>query len=704
MLIITIAYIIGIIMGLYLHINIALFIFAISSFGTVILLSIYLISKKRIEANLIENKAINKSDKLQLRTAIIIAITCVVFVVISFINVKLRENNFNNLYSYSGQSIEFVGTVIGLKRESKYYDSYVIEVNNVNEDNSYANITNFEVNNTVEANAAEESDKAKKDIIGKNDIKKSYKGAKILLRIKKSKSTQTFKYGELIYGNGTLEKPEKRKNYKGFDYSQYLKTKGICMICITDSDKVKSLNEKSNNDNDNLDYISRGTANRNPLLKVNVCIFNVKTRITNNLIDLLPQEEAAIAIALFLGDSTMLDEKQKSTFSDASLSHVLAVSGMHVAYVISGVTLITSKMGKRKSKYILIFSLIFFCQLTGGSPSVCRAVIMGILMIVSKLIYRKSDTLNNISLACLIIILCNPYYILNLGFQLSFLGTLGIVLFNSKVENQINKIPAKIRSIVAVSISANILIIPVLMYYFNTFSLIFLISNLLVTVILSAMFFCGYITVIVSLFSVNIAELFAYVLKLSIMIFEKIATISSNIPFVRFTVVTPNFFEIMVYYLFIFYLFYFYKKKHKRALAKGIVVLAAILVIIMLIGPINPKLKLYFVDVGQGDCSLIVTGSNKTILIDGGGSEASNYDVGENILVPYLLDRRITTIDFMIFSHFDSDHCKGLFTVMQNLKVKNAIISEQGEDSENFRYFLKLAQERKVNIVCVQTR
>ena len=198
MLIITIAYIIGIIMGLYLHINIALFIFAISSFGTVILLSIYLISKKRIEANLIENKAINKSDKLQLRTAIIIAITCVVFVVISFINVKLRENDFNNLYSYSGQSIEFVGTVIGLKRESKYYDSYVIEVNNVNEDNSYANITNSEVNNTVEANAAEESDKAKKDIIGKNDIKKSYKGAKILLRIKKSKSTKTFKYGELI--------------------------------------------------------------------------------------------------------------------------------------------------------------------------------------------------------------------------------------------------------------------------------------------------------------------------------------------------------------------------------------------------------------------------------------------------------------------------------------------------------------------------
>ena len=69
---------------------------------------------------------------------------------------------------------------------------------------------------------------------------------------------------------------------------------------------------------------------------------------------------------------------------------------------------------------------------------------------------------------------------------------------------------------------------------------------------------------------------------------------------------------------------------------------------------INPKLQIYFVDVGQGDCSLIITNSNKTILIDGGGNDG--YDVGKNVLVPYLMDRKIMRIDYMIISHFDSDH------------------------------------------------
>ena len=99
-----------------------------------------------------------------------------------------------------------------------------------------------------------------------------------------------------------------------------------------------------------------------------------------------------------------------------------------------------------------------------------------------------------------------------------------------------------------------------------------------------------------------------------------------------------------------------------------------------------------------------VTSTNKTILIDGGGSEGSSYDVGESVLLPYLLDRGVKQIDYMIFSHFDSDHCKGLFTVMENLKVRNAVISEQGESSDNYNYFLMLVSKKKINVIQVQAR
>ena len=347
-----------------------------------------------------------------------------------------------------------------------------------------------------------------------------------------------------------------------------------------------------------------------------------------------------------------------------------------------------------------------------------RAVIMSSIMIISKLVYRKSDTLNNIAVSCLLILIINPYYILNLGFQLSFLGTLGIVLFNSKIishlkqkENvkeckpylkTLNKLLEKIKSIIIISISANTLIFPILIYSFNSISFIFLISNILVTPILGVMSLTGYFTMVLSLFSVEISKIFSIILNLYINIFKKIAEFNSSLTFARFITITPSYITIIAYYLIIFYVFYFYKKKHNKIILKLLSFSMIIVIMFNVLNKYNSSLKLHFIDVGQGDSTLIITSGNKKILIDGGGSETGNYDVGKNVLVPYLLDRKIKTIDFIIFSHFDTDHCAGLFTVMKELNVKNAIISTQGNMSENYKYFLELAKRKNINVICVQ--
>ena len=117
---------------------------------------------------------------------------------------------------------------------------------------------------------------------------------------------------------------------------------------------------------------------------------------------------------------------------------------------------------------------------------------------------------------------------------------------------------------------------------------------------------------------------------------------------------------------------------------------------------IDGKLKIYFIDVGQGDSMLVKTVIGKNILIDGGGSKDSDYDIGEKILVPYLLDRRIKTLDYVIISHFDEDHVGGILTVMQELKVKKAIIARQFENSNNYKKFIKLAQEKKIKVIVVE--
>lgn len=103
---------------------------------------------------------------------------------------------------------------------------------------------------------------------------------------------------------------------------------------------------------------------------------------------------------------------------------------------------------------------------------------------------------------------------------------------------------------------------------------------------------------------------------------------------------------------------------------------------------------------GNGDCAVIQTSQGKNLIIDGGNNQ--NYDYGENVVVPYLLDRKITKIDFLMVSHFDADHCGGLFAVLENLKVNTIVIGKQDAEYKNCTEFLTLAKEKKVEILSVQ--
>lgn len=107
-------------------------------------------------------------------------------------------------------------------------------------------------------------------------------------------------------------------------------------------------------------------------------------------------------------------------------------------------------------------------------------------------------------------------------------------------------------------------------------------------------------------------------------------------------------------------------------------------------------------DVGQGDCTFIVTPKNKTILIDGGGSTGSDFDVGESTLLPYILDRGYKKIDLMFISHFDQDHIGGLFTILKELKVNRVCISKQEENSQNYKKFLEIVEEKDIPVSTVK--
>ena len=503
---------------------------------------------------------------------------------------------------------------------------------------------------------------------------------KVLISIKKSQQIDKINYGDLIYLEGKLEIPKIATNYKGFDYRQYLKTQKIQGIVIADNVKILKAKYKNN------------------------LIYQMQKKIKAIIKEKLPSETGDLLLAILLGDKKDLSEQIQINFKNSNLSHMLAVSGAHVSYIIIGLTYITqnSIMGKRKARVFCIFFLIIFMAITNFTPSVTRACIMAILTLVSEILYKKADIYTNISISALIILLYNPYSLLDLGFKLSFGGTIGIVIFMRfiKKKQEEPKLLNYIKQMALVSICANIIIIPIIMNNFNTVSLTFLVSNILASPILAIIVIVGFSIIIISIISHSLSNLLVFWLNPILNLLIKISSFCSKLPFAKILVVTPYIFNIIFYYTIILYLVN-YNELKQFIKKKTVILLSIILILSNFIFYILPQdLKIYFIDVGQGDSTLIVTPSKKTILIDGGGSES--FDVGEKVLLPYLLDRRIRKIDYIMISHFDTDHCKGIFTVIENLKVKNIIISKQAEKSENYKKFKEIVANKKINIILVK--
>lgn len=679
-----IAYILGIIWGLYIKNIVPLFL---------IVIAIILIRKITNSKNIKKYKEIkdykkfrkfkkfknlNKYIKILIpnKKLILILITFT----ISFTYICVLEKSFKTKYKNIKEKIKVEAIVISNVKEKEYKDEYIIKVKTINSN-------------------------------------KKYDGTNLKLSIKSNKNK--LEYGDKIIFTGEFEEPEVQRNYGGFDYKQYLKTQKIYGLVTTNK----------------IEKIEKGKYN-----KLLILINKINQKIVDNSNKILEKEEASLLTGILIGNKDNLSKDIQESFRNSNLSHMLAVSGAHVTYVILGITFILkkSKTNKRISKIITIFLLILFIYLTGGTPSVTRACIMAIYIIFASLIYKKPQILASISISILIILIINPYKILDVGMQLSYGGTIGIIYLSKIIEenmknkiekvkqkkiNQgkieqkeikyevsqiqekeinktetkkviikkqfisktINKLTTSIKEMMIVSISANLIIFPIVAYHYNTISLTFFISNILAGPILGLIIILGFITIFISFISVQISKIPAIILSIFIKLLMLIANLSESLPLSKIYAKTPNIFIIILYYTILTIVIYLIrcrgraclypnrkgrrfeknllnKLKDKKLQKRLISITLTIILIFQITKTLPSALKIYFIDVGQGDSTLIITPNHKTILIDGGGNENSeSYDVGKNILIPYLLDRGITKLDYIFISHFDSDHVRAAY-------------------------------------------
>ena len=338
----------------------------------------------------------------------------------------------------------------------------------------------------------------------------------------KNKDNIQLKYGDKVNIKGIYKEPQSRTNYRGFDYKEYCKTQKI--YGTIEAKKIEKYSE-----NKNVDILGFS----------NMANLKIKELIKKDF----KEKYSDILIGIILGNTEEMNEDIKERFSDSNISYVLAVSGMHVGYLILICKIFFCKMfGKRMANILTILILIINMFITGFSSSVVRASVTAILILFSKLLYRKSDNWQNICFSALILLIYNPFLIKNVSVLLSFWGTIGIIL-----------IPNQIKNIISVAFFSTLFIVPILIIYFHQLPITSLTISLLIGFIVSPIYIVGIIFLVLYkiLIIANLKVICIKVISFFVEILIKMTEIGAKLPLNKIYLTTPNLFQIIIYYLFI---------------------------------------------------------------------------------------------------------------------------------------------------------
>ena len=349
---------------------------------------------------------------------------------------------------------------------------------------------------------------------------------------------------------------------------------------------------------------------------------------------------SSILKSMIVGDKTSIEPDLKDDFINTGLIHILVISGLHIGFIVVIILFIFRLFGlPLKIVYLLAIPTIFFYAiLTGSNPPAIRATIMASCILLTFVLNRESLIYNSICLAALIILIYNPQYLFTASMQLSFIATIGIIYFYPRIYNSFSKIKSKfckyILSIFCVTLSVQIALIPILIFYFGKFSVISFIANILIVPIVGFIVALSFIFYIFTFISNYVATYFSillsYVLNLILIVIHYFA----NLNFSVLETKVPGINEIILYYLIIVIMFE-YKKFHKS------LIIIPSLILCMFFISVPPK-NFYKVFENKKNITVHIRQNNKDILAI---KEKRNDKFYYSNLQQYLLFEGIKNID-----------------------------------------------------------
>lgn len=394
----------------------------------------------------------------------------------------------------------------------------------------------------------------------------------------------------------------------------------------------------------------------------------------------------------------------KTTFINSGLLHILAASGMNVAFIYGFLFFFLRKLRVPYKISITagIFVIILYSLMTGLGPSVIRAAIMLIFILLGKLIDRDAHSISLLAFVGLLMLIYNPAFINDVGFQLSFIVTFGLLLCTNIVMGYFKWLPNWLSGSIFVPLIAQIWVIPIQMFYFNNISLYSVFANILTVPFLSVISFGGFVSSVFALIkpiSDIVCRVFDFVLNPLLNILVWISNFFSGLPHSLFITTHPSILQVILYYLIL--LLGVYILKNRFVDKKPIFIFLGLIGLLFLstINIPNKNLEIISFDVQNGDAFLLKTPQNRYMIIDTGKSGyRGSSSKAKMIIVKYLRDKGIKEIDSLILTHFDNDHSGGAIDLVNDVKIDKVYVNSLSDDSR----IAKQIYKKVPNLVCVK--
>lgn len=424
----------------------------------------------------------------------------------------------------------------------------------------------------------------------------------------------------------------------------------------------------------------------------------VRNKYEEYMAQAMPKQDAAAIFAMLFGGYQGIRPELLEAFTITGIVHILSVSGSHIT-LMAGTANIVGRflhMSLRATAALATGVILFYSLLAGAIPPVIRSALMGILTLLALTAGRERDAQHILGLVALGLLLYSPLWLFDISFQLSFGATAGLLYLASPLRERLRKkLPVFVADSLAVTIGAQLSVLPIIAWYFNVLSLSSLLANLVIAPIVEWIIVAGLLAgLLASLIPMAGKVVFLLASVVLGLVYELSRWVAA-LPGSQIYMPTFSWWGGMLYYMGLGWLII--DGEHRKRLmscvgmgrmlrnSKGwqAVFLLGMLVVVFCCWQMwcnNKEMQVHFIDVGQGDSALVITPHGRAFMVDTGGVREGSYDIGSRVDVPYLLHYGVQKLDYIFLTHAHDDHAGGVKGILTKIPVGAIGIGHEGAE------------------------